>query len=216
MFFSQTPRQPLKQLACPAPAEVGWQVPHGSSRSWAEAAVEPEIGADIDDRTLGRLLRAAPLPPHVGRHWKTPIGDDPAVARAVKILGVYQRMAWLGQPGVVVLALDEKPNIQVLERAYPTQLMGPGPRERPEFDDVRHGPVNRLVSLTLHTGHRGLAGLPPHDGAPFRPAVRRWLHPYGWASPLGRILDNDPSHTSADTWAFLEARAPRVRGLFTP
>ncbi len=59
------------------------------------------------------------------------------------------------QRGIVVLALDEKPNIQVLERARPTQLMLPGQIERQEFDYIRHGTINMLVSLTLHTGHMG-------------------------------------------------------------
>lgn len=216
MFFSQTTRQQIEQLACTAPVDVDWQVTHWSSRSLAVAAVEQEIVADIDDRTIGRMLQAARLRPHLWRSWKTTLWDDEAVTRALKILWVYERIAWLWQRGVVVLALDEKPNMQVLERAHPTQLMWPGQMERQEFDYVRHGTVNMLVSLTLHTGHMGLTCLPRNDGEHFRPAVRHFLHPYAWARQICLILDNGPSHTSADTLAFFADLAPRVRVLFTP
>jgi hypothetical protein len=191
-------------------------VTHWSTRSLAVAAAEQEIVAQIGDRTIGRWLQAAHVAPHVWRYWKTTIWDAEAVGRAVKILWVYERPAWLWQRGIVVMAIDEKPNIQVLERAQPTQLMQPGQIERQEFDYIRHGTVNMLASLTLHTGHMGLICLPANDGQHFRPAVRQLLHPYAWAEHVWLIVDNGPSHTSADTLAFFDSLAPRVRVLFTP
>jgi hypothetical protein len=218
VFFSQTTRRKIERLACTAPAQVGWQVTHWSTRSLAVAAAEQEIVAKIGDRTISRLLRAAHLAPHLWRSWKTTIWDAEAVARALKILWVYERPAWLWQQGVVVMAIDEKPNIQVLERAQPTQLMRPGQIERQAFDYIRHGTINMLAGLTLHTGHMGLRCLPANDGEHFRPAVRHLLHPYAWAEHIWLIIDNGPSHTSADTLAFFDALAPRVRlrVLFTP
>jgi hypothetical protein len=46
------------------------------------------------------------------------------------------------------------------------------------------------------------ATLGKNDGAHFRPAVRRLLHPYGWAKRIHLIIDNGASHTSDDTTAF--------------
>jgi len=216
MFFSRTTRRKIERLACTAPGQAGWQVTHWSTRSLAVAAAQQQIVGQIGYRTVCRLLQAAHLAPHLWRSWKTTVWDGEAVARALKILWVYERPAWLWQHGIVVMAIDEKPNIQVLERAQPTQLMLPEQIERREFDYIRHGTVNMLASLTLHTGHMGLQCLPANDGEHFRPAVRRFVHPYAWAEHIWLIIDNGPSHTSADTLAFFASLAPRVRVLFTP
>ncbi|MBI4786929.1 MAG: transposase [Chloroflexi bacterium] len=49
-----------------------------------------------------------------------------------------------------------------------------------------------------------------------RPAVRRLLHPYGWAQRIHLIIDNGSSHTSDDTLAFFHELSPRIHVLFTP
>ena len=195
---------------------MGWQLTHWSTRSLAVAATQREVVEEISDRTVCRWLDAAQLAPHQWRSWKTTIWDDEAVDRALKILWVYERPAWLWQHGIVVVAVDEKPNIQVLERAHPIQGMRSGQIERRESEYIRHGTVNMLASLTLHTGHMGLQCLARNDGEHFRHAVRRLLHPYAWAEHIWLILDNGPSHTSADSLAFFKSLAPRVRTLFTP
>jgi hypothetical protein len=59
---------------------------------------------------------------------------------------------WLIEHDEVILALDEKPNIQVLERCLPTRMMRPGEIERREFEYIRHGTVNFLVALIVHSG----------------------------------------------------------------
>ena len=170
----------------------------------------------IHAATICRLLHAADLQPHLWRYWKTTVWNDEAVARAVKILWYYERIGWLWQRGEVVLALDEKPNLQVLERAAPTQLMRPGQIERQEFEYVRHGTVNLLAGLTLYTGRKWAECLERNDGAHFRPAVRRFLHPYDWARRIHLVMDGGPSHTSGDTQACLADLAPRVQVLLTP
>ena len=115
-----------------------------------------------------------------------------------------------------MLALDEKPNLQVLERAAPTQAMRPGQIERQEFEYIRHGTINLLVGLNVYTGHMGAECLERNDSAHFQPALRRLLHPYGWAHRIHLIIDEGASHTSGSTQAVLAGLAPRVRVLLTP
>lgn len=215
-FFPRRIRYRIERLSCRTPKSLGWQITHWSTYSLAQAAFEEQIVAGIDPTTVGAILQEADLQPHRFRYWKTTVWDDQAIARALKILWYYARSEWLWQCGEVVLALDEKPNLQVLERAAPTQPMRPGQIERQEFDYIRHGTVNLLASLTLQTGRMGLACLPYNDGAHFRPAVRRFLQPFDWARRIHLVMDNGPSHTSGDTLAFFEELAPRVQVLFTP
>jgi len=178
-------------------------------------AAEAYVGL-IDQRTIGDILLAADLHPERLRYWKTVIWDEEAVARATKTLWYYERIESLWQRGEVVLCADEKPNLQVLERAKPTQPMRPGQPERQEFEYIRHGTLNLLVGLTTYNGRMWAECLERNDGEHFRPAVCRWLHPYGWAKRIHVILDPGPSHTSGATIAFFEDLAPRVQVLLTP
>jgi len=158
VFFLSRTRQRIEQLACRAPTQVGWQLTHWSTRSLALAAVQQDLVPGIHAATVCRLLQEADLKPHRWRYWKTTVWDEEAVARAVRILWYYERIESLWQRGEVVLALDEKPNLQVLERAAPTQPMRPGQMERQEFEYHRHGTVNLLAGLTLYNGRMWAEG----------------------------------------------------------
>lgn len=215
-FFPERERQRVEDLACEAPACVGRELTHWSQRSLAQAAGDLGYVASIHQTTVGDILRDAHLQPHRFCYWKTTIWDDVAVERALKILWYYERIDSLWQRGEIVLCLDEKPNIQVLERAKPTQLMRPGQIEHQEFDYIRHGTVNLLVGLVAYNGRMWAECLDKNDGEHFRPAVRRLLHPYGWANRIHLIIDNGSSHISDETLAFFHDLAPRVHVLFTP
>ena len=152
VFFLNQTRRRIESLACRAPTQVGWQLTHWSTRSLALAAVEQALVPTTHAATVCRMLQAADLKPHRARAWKTTVWDEEAVARAVKILWYYERVQSLWQRGEVVLAMDEKPNLQVLERAAPTQPMRAGQIERQKFEYHRHGTVNLWAGLTLYNG----------------------------------------------------------------
>ena len=215
-FFPRQTRRQIERLACRTPTSVDRELTHWSQRSLAQTAVDRELVEYIAPVTIGQILHEAGLPIHQWRWWKTTIWDEEAVNRAIQILWYYERIDSLWQRGEVVLALDEAPNLQVLERAHPTQRMRPGQPERQEFTYRRHGTVNLLAGLTLPTGHMWSESLDKNDGEHFRPALTRCLHPYGWAKRLHVILDNGSSHISGDTLAFFQSLAPRVHILLTP
>jgi hypothetical protein len=214
VFFSRKARRQIEHLACHEPAAIGWSTTHWSQRSLAQAAVEQRYVAAIHHSTVGAILDEADLHPHRFRSWKTTIWDDEAVARTLKILWYYERIVSLWHRGEVILGVDEKPNLQVLERYI--QPMRVGQIERQEFTYTRHGTINLLVGLTLYTGHMRSECLPKNDGEHFRPALCRLLHPYSWARRIHLIMDNWSSHISGDTADFLAELAPRVQVLLTP
>jgi len=215
-FFSRRERKAIEDLACDEPASVERSLTHWSLRSLAQAAVEAELVEDISHAAVSDILREADLKLHGFRYWKTTIWDDEAVERALKILWYYERIESLWQKREVVLGVDEKPNLQVLERAMPKQPMRAGQIERQEFDYHRHGTINLLAGLTLYNGRMWSECLDKNDGEHFRPALRRLLHPYGWAKRIHLIMDNGSSHISDDTTEFFHGLSPRVHVLFTP
>ena len=215
-FFPRSARREIERLARREPITVDRPLTHWSHRSLAQAAVEQDYVDTISHATVGNILREADLRPHRFRYWKTTIWDDEAVARALKILWYYERIESLWQRGEVLLAIDEKPNLQVLERAASKQPMRPGRMERHEFDYHRHGTIHLLVGLTVSTGHMWAECLDKKDGEHFRPALRRLLHPYSWAHRIHLIIDNGSSHVSGDSTEFFKNLSPRVHVLLTP
>jgi hypothetical protein len=124
--FPPLQRVEIEQLACCAPAGLGLELTHWSTRSLARVAVERGIVPQIAHSTVALILRSASLQPHRWRYWKTPTLNEEFRQRAAGILWLYERVQWLYECDEVVLALDEKPNLQVIERRVPTCLMRPG------------------------------------------------------------------------------------------
>lgn len=99
--------------------------------------------------TVSLILRDADLKLHHSRYWITPTLDDEFVRRATRILWLYERVQCLLAHDEIVIAVDEKPNLQALERARATQPMRAGQGERQEFEYERHGTVDFLVGTVV-------------------------------------------------------------------
>ena len=72
------------------------------------------------------------------------------LTRTVRILWCYSYAEHLARQGSWVVCADELPNFQVLERLI--RRSRPGSLEQQEFEYKRHGTVNVLVFLVVHTG----------------------------------------------------------------
>jgi hypothetical protein len=206
----------VERLACSEPAGVGLHMTHWSTRSLARAARLRGIAPAISHSTVAVILRDAALQPHRSRYWKTPIPDDAFRHQAARILWCYEQAQRLAARGEVVLCLDEKPNIQVLERNHPTRLIKPGLIEKREFEYTRHGTVNFLVKLVVHTGRMRGWCLERNDGACLREVLPQLLGDHSDARRIHLIWDGGSSHVAQETLDFLHSNYPRVRVLFTP
>lgn len=214
--FPPLQRVEVVRLACCEPAGVGLHMTHWSTRSLARAAQLRGIAPSLSHSEVALLLRDAELQPHRARYWKTPTPDDNFRHRAAQVLWCYERAQALAKRGEVVLCLDEKPNIQVLERRCPTRSMRPGHIERREFEYVRHGTVNFLVKLVVHSGQMRGWCLERNDGACLRAVLPQVLGDHRDARRIHLIWDNGSSHIAQETRHWLRGNAPSVRMLYTP
>ncbi|MCI0407549.1 MAG: IS630 family transposase [Acidobacteria bacterium] len=215
-LFPPLQKARIENLACAEPSALGLEVTHWSSQTLAQVAVQQGIVTTIHRTTVTLILRKAELQPHRSRYWKSTVWDEEAVAQAAQVLWCYERVDWLWERQEVVLCLDEKPGIQVLERAAPTQGMLPGQIERQEFEYHRHGTVNLLAGLVVYHGRMYGEILERNNGEHFRPAAQRFLAGFSWAKKIHLIIDQGPSHTSWETREFFKDLAPWVRVLYTP
>jgi hypothetical protein len=183
----------------------------------ADVVVEQAVVNSIHYTTVARVLKAASLQPHRSAYWKTASVDTDFTRRAARVLWCYERVEWLAQRGELVLCVDEKPNLQALERRCPTQPMQPGRIARREFEYIRHGTVTFLTLFNVLTGAMWGTCLEANDSAHFIPAVERGLiqRSIRRASRIHLILDNGASHIAQDTRAWF-ASLPWLRVLYTP
>ncbi|WP_232293602.1 IS630 family transposase, partial [Stigmatella aurantiaca] len=204
------------EAGCCEPAGIGLHMTHWSTRSLAQAARLQGIAPTLSHSTVALILRDADLQPHRSRYWKTPVADNTFRTLSAPILWCYERAAALAQQGEVVMCVDEKPNIQALERRRPTHPMRPGLIERQEFEYVRHGTVNLLVKLVVHTGMMRGWCLEHNDSASLRAVLPQILGEHREARRIHLIWDNGSSHIAQETRDFLRRHDSRVRVLFTP
>ncbi|WP_373371275.1 IS630 family transposase [Stigmatella ashevillensis] len=214
--FPPLQRVEVERLACCEPAGVGLHMTHWSTRSLARAAQLRGIASTISHSTVALILRDAELQPHRWRYWKTPTPDDTFRAKAAKVLWCYENAHSLAERGEVVLCVDEKPNIQALERRCPSRSMKPGLIQHQEFEYVRHGTVNFLAKLVVHTGKMRGWCLEHNDSASLRAVLPQLLWEHRQARRIHLIWDAGSSHMAHPTRSFLSSYYPQVRVLFTP
>jgi hypothetical protein len=152
----------------------------------------------ISSRTVRRILQAVDLQPHRTRYWKTAQLDAQFKERAEKVLWCYVNAVRLAAWGIWVVCVDEMPNLQVLER-HPIRRAIPGFIERQEFEYIRHGTVNVLLFLIVHSGRMQAACLTSKDAAHYIEALTRFRRHHRKLKGVFLIQDGDPSHTAADT-----------------
>ena len=112
---------------------------------WSRASMAKESG--LSKSTVGRIWKAFALKPHLVDTFK--LSNDPQFIDKVRdVVGLY-----LDPPEkALVLCVDEKSQIQALDRSAPVLPMMPGLPERRTHDYVRHGITTLFAALDVATG----------------------------------------------------------------
>ena len=129
---------------------------HWSTRSMAE-----HLG--LSQSMVSRVWRAFGLAPHKQDSWK--LSSDPLfVAKVRDVVGLY-----LDPPErAVVLCVDEKSQVQALDRTQPLLPMRPGQAERHTHDYTRHGTTSPFAALDVKAGTIVGKCMPRHRTQEFR------------------------------------------------
>jgi hypothetical protein len=193
----------------------GLHITHWASADLARQAVADGIVDRISPRSVRRLLAGVALQPHRTRYWRTARPDARFKGRAEKVLWCYANAERLARQGVWVVCADEVPNLQVLER-QPLRRAIPGHTEQREFEYVRHGTVNLLLFLVVHTGRMELAVLGANDAAHYAPALERFRQRHRRLRGVFLIHDGGASHIAAATRDYLGRHGTWWRPRLTP
>ncbi len=192
----------------PPPKKLG--VTHWSSRLLAA-----RLG--IDNTTVARAWRDYGVRPWRVETFK--FSTDPElVAKVTDVVGLY-----LAPPqNAIVLCIDEKSQIQALDRTQKTLPMQPGRSERRTHDYVRHGTSTLFASLEVATGKVTAACKPRHRHQEFLAFLKQVAKAYpddvdeqGRPVELHLVMDNYAAHKKAEVRDWL-AENPRIHVHFTP
>jgi transposase len=184
----------------PPPKKYG--VTHWSSRLLADHL-------KIGNATVARAWRAVGVQPWRSESFR--FSTDPElVAKVTDVVGLY-----LAPPdNAIVLCVDEKSQIQALDRTAPVLPMAPHLIERRSPDYVRHGTTTLFAALEIATGHVTGALKPRHRRQEFLAFLRQVARAYP-DRELHLVMDNYAAHKTAEVKDWLAAN-PRVTVHFTP
>jgi transposase len=181
--------------------------PPDGSTHWSVRRLAGATG--LSSTSVHRIWREHKLKPHQLRSFK--FSRDPQLAeKIVDVVGLY-----LDPPkGALVLCVDEKTQIQALDRTQPTLPLKPGKAQRMTHDYKRNGTTSLYAALEIATGELTGACYPQHRHQEFIAFLNQLVKAYP-RRPLHVVLDNSSTHSTAEVARWLE-RHKRVHFHFTP
>jgi hypothetical protein len=213
--FPPLQRAQVVALACLEPIAEGLHISHWTSADLARQAIADGIVSAISPRTVERILDDVDLQPHRTRYWRTTRLDARFKERAEKVLWCYGNAAKYAARGIWTVAVDEIPNFQVLER-NPIRRAIPGHIERQEFEYFRHGTVNLLLFLIVHSGRMEIAIEATKDAEHYIEELKAFRGRHHHLKGVFLIQDGDPSHTAGATAAYWSGGDGWWRPRFPP
>jgi transposase len=189
-------------------ADQGKPPPELGVTHWSARLLAGRLG--ISFSTVARIWRKWKIAPHRLETFK--FSTDPQLEPKLRdVVGLY-----LNPPNnAVVVSVDEKSQIQALDRTAPMLPIRPGLAERRTHDYKRHGTTTLFAALEVATGKiTADACYPRHTNAEFL----RFLKQVARAHPrveLHVICDNYSTHTHENIRGWL-AKNPRITLHFTP
>ncbi len=180
----------------------------GNDTHWSRASMAKRTG--LSKSTIGRIWKKFDLKPHLQDSFK--LSTDPQfVDKVVDVVGLYHNPP----ERAVVLCVDEKSQIQALDRSQPVLPMMPGAPERRTHDYLRHGITSLFAAFNIADGtvisqlHRR------HRAVEFK----KFLVTIDKAVPaeldVHLVCDNYATHNTPEIRAWL-TRRPRFHVHFTP
>ncbi|MEV0597624.1 IS630 family transposase [Nonomuraea cavernae] len=175
---------------------------------WSRASMAERSG--LSKSTIGRIWRDFGLKPHLADTFK--LSTDPLfVEKVVDVVGLYHNPP----ERAVVLCVDEKSQIQALDRSQPVLPMMPGMPERRTHDYVRNGITSLFAAFNVADGtvigemHR------QHRAAEFKKFLATIDKTVPAELDVHLICDNYGTHKTPAIRAWL-VRHPRFHMHFTP
>ena len=175
---------------------------------WSRTSMAKRSG--LSKSTIGRIWRKFDLKPHLDEGFK--ISTDPLfVEKVVDVVGLYHDPP----EKAVVLCVDEKSQIQALDRSQPVLPMMPGMPERRTHDYARYGVTSLFAAFSISDGSVISSLHRRHRHQEFLKFLKKIDKNVPAELEIHVVCDNYGTHKTPEVNAWLE-RHPRFRMHFTP
>lgn len=193
-------RAQVMRLACERPTN--------GSNAWSMRELARVTG--LGSTTVHRILKGASLKPHKIHHWCGKSPDPEFEPKQTTILGLY-----LDPPdNALIFSVDEKSQIQALDRTQPELPLRPGNPKRHTATYTRHGTTCLLAALAVHEGTITGKCVDRNSRHEFLAFLKR-LYRNNPHKHLHIIADNLPLHKHSDVMDWVSRRR-RLTLHFTP
>lgn len=182
--------------------------PSGGYTNWSQARIGSQVG--ISQSKVHHILKQADLKPHKIEYWCGKSPDPEFESKMMNIVGLYMNPP----ENAIVLCVDEKTQIQALDRTQPVLPLKAKAPKRLTATYKRNGTVGLIAALAVHSGEITAKPMKSNDTENFLSFLKKLDRTYR-NKTLHIIVDNLSVHKNVKVKEWL-ARKRKVKLHFTP
>jgi transposase len=199
-IYSEADKARVVQKAC--------SKPEGGYSNWSQRRIAAEFG--MSQSTVHHILKSHDLKPHKVEYWCGKSTDPEFEEKMLNVVGLYMNPP----ENAIVLSVDEKTQIQALDRSQPELPLRPGNPKRLTATYKRHGTVSLIAALSVHDGEITANTIEKNNAKNFLKFLKKIYRKYP-KRHLHVIADNLNVHKQKDVKEWVDSK-PRITMHFTP
>ena len=182
--------------------------PDGGYSNWSQRRIAKELG--MSQSTVQRILKSHDLKPHKVDYWCGKSTDPEFEEKMLNVVGLY-----INPPeNALVLSVDEKTQMQALDRFQPELPLRPDNPKRLTATYKRHGTVSLIAALSVHDGQITADTMDKNNSQNFLRFLKKIYRKYPHKH-LHVIADILNIHKHKDVMEWIESKQ-RMTIYFTP
>lgn len=198
--FTATDEARVIQKAC--------EKPSGGYTNWSQRRIAESVG--MSQSKVHQILKKAVLKPHKVEYWCGKSPDPEFESKMINIVGLYMNPP----ENAIVLCVDEKTQMQALDRRQPELPLRSGNPKRQTATYKRNGTVSLIASLAVHSGEIIGKHINANNKVNFLNFLKQLDKTYT-NTHLHIIVDNYHTHKHKDVKAWLEKKR-KISVHYTP
>ncbi len=199
-IYTEEDKARVVQKACSKPA--------GGYSNWSQRRIAKEFG--MSQSTVQQILKSHDLKPHKVQYWCGKSTDPEFEEKMLNVVGLYMNPP----KNALVLSVDEKTQIQALDRSQPELPLRSGNPKRLTATYKRHGTVSLIAALSVHNGEVTADTMDKNNGQNFLRFLKKIYRKYP-RKQLHVIADNLNVHKDKEVKKWIDSKT-RMTIHFTP
>ncbi len=188
--------------------ELATSKPDGGYTNWSQKRIGEQVG--ISQSLVSKILKEADLKPHKIKYWCGKSPDPEFEEKMLNIVGLYMNPP----ENALVICVDEKTQIQALDRSQPELPLRTGQPKRHTATYKRNGTIALIAALAVHSGEITGQTVDSNNSANFLKFLKKLDRTYR-NKTLHIIVDNLSVHKNKAVQQWI-SRKRKFKIHFTP